>query len=195
MARSKLPCGVESRCNSLGDQIQPISAITADISTQKPRPEPNVRRAASTLRAPKCWPTRTVVAEPKPNTNANIRNITPLALVVAASAFSPSSRPTQIALIDPLSVWIILPISIGIEKAISVLKIGPWVRSPCTGGCSGTGSLVAETSMLGSSITYPSCRQTGGCASGRRNSVHFLNKYRPAILPGRAAWWNRGLRA
>jgi hypothetical protein len=85
---------------------------------------PNVRRAASTLPAPNDCPTFTVAAMPKPNTAAKTRNITTLALAVAASARSPSRRPTQIALIDPLSDWRILPTSVGSENSSRVLRSG-----------------------------------------------------------------------
>jgi hypothetical protein len=54
-------------------------------------------------------------------------------VAVAAKALSPIRRPTQIELIDPLSVWMTLPISIGIEKPIKVRRIGPSVRSPIRG--------------------------------------------------------------
>jgi len=76
----------------------------AATMVQNPTPAPKVRRAARMSPAPKCWPTRTVVAMPNPNTAANSRNMMTLALAVAASALSPSSRPTQTALIDPFSV-------------------------------------------------------------------------------------------
>src|SRR5947209_13590535 len=73
---------------------------------------------------------RMVEAMPNPNTNAVSRNITMLALEVAASAPSPRSRPTQIALIVPFSDWRIEEASVGSANASRVLAIGPCVRSP-----------------------------------------------------------------
>ena len=66
---------------------------------------------------------------PKPNTNAISRNMTRLALEVDASAFSPRKRPTQIALIEPFSDWMIEETSVGSAKASRVVPIGPMVRS------------------------------------------------------------------
>ena len=57
-------------------------------------------RPVDVLAAPNAWPMRMVEAMPKPNTKAISRNMTMLALEVAASASSPRKRPTQIALID-----------------------------------------------------------------------------------------------
>ena len=56
-----------------------------------------------------------------------------LALDVAASAFSPRKRPTQIAFTVPFSDWRIEEMSVGSAKASKVLAIGPCVRSrpPC----------------------------------------------------------------
>src|SRR5436305_798593 len=71
-----------------------------------------------------------VEAIPKPNTKAVSRNITMLALDVAASAPSPRKRPTQMALIVPFSDWRIEDASVGRAKARRVLAIGPSVRLP-----------------------------------------------------------------
>src|SRR5947209_12816803 len=73
---------------------------------------------------------RMVEAIPKPNTKAVSRNITMLALEVAASAPSPRKRPTQIALIVPFSDCRIEEASVGSAKASKVLAIGPSVRLP-----------------------------------------------------------------
>src|SRR5206468_13120130 len=73
---------------------------------------------------------RMVEAMPNPNTNAVSRNITMLALEVAASAPSPRRRPTQIALMVPFSDWRIELASVGSAKASRVLAIGPSVRLP-----------------------------------------------------------------
>ena len=67
---------------------------------------------------------------PNPNVAANTRNITTLALAVAASALPPSIRPTQIALTVPFSDCSTLAISVGAQKRSSVPMIGPRVRSP-----------------------------------------------------------------
>ena len=66
---------------------------------------------------------------PKPNTKAVSRNMTMLALDVAASAPSPRKRPTQMALTVPFSDWRIELASVGRAKASRVLAIGPCVRS------------------------------------------------------------------
>src|SRR4051812_10189923 len=73
---------------------------------------------------------RMVEAIPKPNTKAVSRNITILALDVAASAPSPRKRPTQIALTVPFSDWRIDEASVGSAKASRVLPIAPSVRLP-----------------------------------------------------------------
>ena len=70
-------------------------------------------------------------AMPKPNTAETSRNITSPALVVAASARSPSSCPIQIALIEPLIDWSTLDPKVGSANSSSVLPIGPVVRSRC----------------------------------------------------------------
>ena len=51
-----------------------------------PSAAPITRRAATTSLAPQACPIFTVAAMPKPKTSAKIRNITILALAVAASA-------------------------------------------------------------------------------------------------------------
>src|SRR6185369_10462207 len=111
----------------------PNTATTSESMTQKPVPAPKVCREAAMLRAPKCWPTLTVVAIEKPNTAENSRNMITLALAVAASALSPISRPTQTALTEPLRVWSMFERRVGIENTSRVRRIGPWVRSPCSG--------------------------------------------------------------
>src|SRR3954469_21433954 len=88
-----------------------------------------MRRAASTSLRPHAWPMRMVEAIPNPKTNEVSRNITMLALDVAASALSPRKRPTQIALTVPFSDWRIELASVGRAKASRVLAIGPCVRS------------------------------------------------------------------
>src|SRR4051794_36819776 len=84
---------------------------------------------------------RMVEAIPKPNTKAIKRNMTILALDVAASASSPRKRPTQTALIDPFSDWRIEEPSVGKAKASKVGAIAPCVRSrrpvPGARGCAG----------------------------------------------------------
>ena len=57
------------------------------------------------------------------------RNMTMLALDVAASAFSPRKRPTQIALMVPFSDWRIEETSVGSAK-MSRVGDRPCVRSP-----------------------------------------------------------------
>ena len=99
-------------------------------SRNDPPAVPNTRRAPSTSLRPHAWPMRMVEAMPKPNTKAVSRNITMLALEVAASASSPMKRPTQIALMVPFSDWMIEDASVGSAKASRVLEIGPCVRSP-----------------------------------------------------------------
>ena len=74
---------------------------------------------------PNAWPMRMVEAMPKPNTKAVSRNMTMLALDVAASASSPRKRPTQMALIVPFSDWRIEEASVGSAKASRVGPIGP----------------------------------------------------------------------
>ena len=96
--------GVLSARSSAGANSEPTMPITIEATMQNPSPLPKVVRAPMMSRAPKYWPTRTVVAMPKPNTAANSRNMTTLALAVAASALLPISRPTQIELIEPFSV-------------------------------------------------------------------------------------------
>ena len=59
---------------------------------------------------------------PKPNTNEISRNMTILALDVAASAFSPRKRPTQIALTVPFSDWMIEEASVG---SANLSRVGP----------------------------------------------------------------------
>ena len=75
-----------------------------------------------------------------------------LALAVAASAFSPSRRPTQIELIVPFSVCKRLPISIGTENLSRVGRIGPCVRSPFIVGrgrsCCGVSDGAGEESVI-----------------------------------------------
>src|SRR5436305_15279627 len=71
-----------------------------------------------------------VEAIPKPNTKAVSRNMTMLALDVAASALSPRKRPTQMALIVPFSDWRIEDASVGSANASRVGPMLPWVRSP-----------------------------------------------------------------
>jgi len=68
---------------------------------------------------------------PKPNTAEMSKNMTRLAFVVAASARSPSRRPIQIALIDPLTDCSTLEPRVGRAKSNSVRPIGPVVRSRC----------------------------------------------------------------
>ena len=104
-------------------------ATNNESPRQNPTAVPKVRRAASMFRAPNAWPTFTVAAMPKPNTAAKTRNITTLALAVAASALAPSSRPTQTELTDPLSDWRMLAARGGAENSSSVRRIGPLVRS------------------------------------------------------------------
>ncbi len=65
----------------------------------------------------------------RPNTAAKVRNMTMFALLVAASAASPRKLPIQIALIEPLSDCSTFAPSVGSAKAISVMAIGPTVRS------------------------------------------------------------------
>ena len=91
---------------------------------------PTPRRTSSMSPAPKAWPMRTVAAMPNPNTSAKIRNMTMLALAVAARASLPIKRPTHTALIEALIVCSILPTSWGRANSSSVLTNGPFVRSP-----------------------------------------------------------------
>jgi len=49
--------------------------------------------------------------------------MTRLALEVAASASSPRKRPTQIALTEPFSDWMIEETSVGMAKASRVLPV------------------------------------------------------------------------
>src|SRR4051794_1998015 len=108
-------------------------AIRMLVSSNDPAAVPNTRRAWSTSFRPHAWPMRMVEAMPKPNTNEVNRNITMLALEVAANAPSPRKRPTQIALTVPFSDWRIDEASVGNAKASSVLAIGPSVRFPRPG--------------------------------------------------------------
>ena len=122
--------GVDIRRSSWGAKIQPSSAMIAESPVQNPTPPPNASRAPTMSRAPNLRPTSTVVAIPNPKTVPNAKNISVLALAVAASAFSPSSRPTHTVLIEPLMVWAMLAISAGIANTTSARRIGPLVRSP-----------------------------------------------------------------
>src|ERR1700722_14862373 len=65
---------------------------------------------------------------PKPNVKANIMNMRRFALAVAASPTLPTSRPTHIALIDPLSDSRTLDARVGNANATRVLTIGPLIR-------------------------------------------------------------------
>src|SRR4051812_5092434 len=87
---------------------------------------------------------RMVEAIPNPNTKAIRRNMTMLALEVAASASSPRKRPTQTALIDPFRDCRIEEPSVGKAKASKVGAIRPEVRS-----------------------RWPACGPRGGPAAGR----------------------------
>src|SRR5438445_1729249 len=108
---------------------------------------PNTRRAASTSLRPHACPIRIVEAIPKPNTKAVSRNITMLALDVAARAPSPRKRPTQIALIVPFSDWRIEEASVGRAKASRVFAIGPSVKLPRPRGPGRAGAVSAIPSF------------------------------------------------
>src|SRR4249919_2026542 len=122
--------GVPSTARIAGDRNQPATAIRMVAKPKAPAAVPKMRRAPSTSFRPQYWPIRMVEAMPKPNTNAFSRNITILALDVAASACSPRKRPTQMALIVPFNDWMIDEASVGRAKLSRVAPILPCVRSP-----------------------------------------------------------------
>ena len=111
-------------------QIQPQTAKTIETRKKKVALVPTMRRASGRSRAPTDCATRMVAAMPMPNTVPRIRNSTRLALEVAVSADSPRKRPTQTALIEPLSDCSTLEPSTGKANSSSVRGIGPLVRSP-----------------------------------------------------------------
>ena len=86
-----------------GLKNQPPIATKTLSRLKKPTAVPKARRAASTSRRPNACAIRIELAMEKPKVKALARNITMLALAVAASASSPIRRPTQAELIDPFS--------------------------------------------------------------------------------------------
>lgn len=132
---SNAPSGVASSRSNTGAPSHPAVAAPSPSIEQKPMADPNARRAVSMSRRPTAWPMTTVDAMPNPNTTEYMRNMMRLALAVAASACAPRKRPTQIALIDPLSDWRILDTRVGMAKSSSADAIGACVRSlaPCPG--------------------------------------------------------------
>jgi hypothetical protein len=94
---------------------------------------------------------------PKPKTAAIVRNITMLTLAVAASAELPISRPTQIELTVPFSVWSRLATSVGPKTSSSRAQDRP-LRQVMAGGGSSSGA--------GASLMCLWCRRKGGCAGG-----------------------------
>jgi hypothetical protein len=117
-------------------------------------------------RAPKFCPTRTVVAMPKPNTAAIIKNMMMLTLAVAASALSPISLPTQMELMVPFSVCSRLEISVGIEKGQQCGQDRP-LRQIAAHGRTGT---VMRRATVGGGWALLACRS---CPSGVARQVNM----------------------
>lgn len=84
---------------------------------------------------------------PTPNISPSRKSKISVALVVAASASGPSSRPTHIALMEPFSDCSALVPSTGSENISSVRAIGPCVRSMRAG----LGAGLSARSVIGGS--------------------------------------------
>ena len=117
------------------DSSQPSAAMAADARPNTVALVPITRLAWGRLCAPIACATRMVAAMPMPKISPISANSTLLALAVAVSAASPRWRPTQIALIEPLSDCSTLPPRMGSEKTSRVLAMGPCVRSRTPAPC------------------------------------------------------------
>ena len=113
-------CGVSS---------PPASASASDTTMKKMVQVPTTRRAVASSRAPTAWPIIMLAAIEMPNTTPIIRKKTWPALALAVSAASPRMWLTQTVLTEPFSDCMMLEPSTGRAKAISVVPIGPVVRS------------------------------------------------------------------
>src|SRR5689334_12486634 len=102
-AKGRASAGVPMRCNIASQQKKPMAAITADVLVKNVALVPITRLAYVTSFRPRAWPTKIVVAIPKPNIALMRKNKIALAFDEAVSADSPRKRPIHIALIEPLS--------------------------------------------------------------------------------------------
>jgi hypothetical protein len=123
---------------------QPPADISMESNAKNVALVPTTRFASRRLPAPICWPTRMVADIERPNTPPNRRNITLLALEVAASDASPRNRPTQTVLTEPFSVCRTFPNRIGSAKKMRPRLRDPSVREPdaCMGASELTGSVM-----------------------------------------------------
>src|SRR5579859_1297098 len=129
MASPRAAAGVRMAPRMCGVRRPPIAPIRTESTTKKVVDVPTIFLARASLRAPTAWPIMMLAAMVTPKAAPNIRNEIWLALDVAVNAASPSTWLTQIALAERFNDCRMFEPKTGNENMISVLAIGPTVRS------------------------------------------------------------------
>ena len=94
----------------------PITMIRSDAAPVSVMQQPMALESSSRFWAPKYWETMMLAPTEMPMNRTIIRFRIGPALPTAASALSPTKRPTMMLSTVLYSCWAILPISMGMEK-------------------------------------------------------------------------------